>query len=450
MVVLLAVVMGGAFITVVVSFIGYFILQHRVARQTVAQGLALEIAEAGINYYRWHLAHQPNDYTDGTGSPGPYVHPYLDPEGGQIGSFSLAITQPPAGSSLVVIESTGWSDRFPNVKRKIRVRYGIPSVAQYSFLSDSSSWYGAGLTVGGRIHSNNGIRMDGTNLSTVASYRTSYTCGSETGCSPPATRPGVWGAGGPSGLWQFPVPRIDFDTITGDLVTMRSAAIADSTHFTASGSGGYHLVFRDTGVLDVYRVTQTATRRGYDTGVCHTLNERINTEQFVGQYALAAHPIFFFEDNVWVEGTVRGRTTVVAAHYPFASANTTLWVRNNVVYSVKDGSDVLGLISKDDIQYVLDLPNNFEIDAALLAQRGRIVRYHYNVSSCQTYTNAVRNSLTIHGALMTKLKSYWNFGSGPSSGFTTRTVNYDSSLFYSPPPYFPTSGEYQFISWEER
>lgn len=450
MVVLLAVVMGGAFVTVVMSFVGYFILQYRAARQQVAWGLALEVAEAGINYYRWHLAHAVQDYTDGTGGPGPYLHPYNDPEGGQIGTFSLTITPPPSGSTVVTIESTGWSDQFPNVKRKLRVRYGIPSVAEYSFLSDSSSWYGSGLTINGRIHSNNGIRMDGTNMSTVDSYKATYTCGSETGCSPPQTKPGVWGAGGSSGLWQFPVNRIDFDSITADLAAIRQAAITTNTHFAASGSAGYHLNFRNTGVVDVYRVTQTLTRRGYDSGTCHTLNERINSEQFVGQYSLADKQIFFFEDNVWVEGTVRGRATVVAAHYPFDSASTTLWVRNNLVYSVKDGSDVLGLISKDNIQFVLDLPNTFEINAAMIAQKGRIVRYHYNASSCQTYSNAVRNSLTIHGGLMTKLKSYWNFGNPPVSGFTTRTVNYDSYLFYAPPPYFPTDGEYQFISWEER
>ena len=32
---------------------------------------ALQIAEAGTNYYQWHLAHYKNDYRDGTGQAGP-------------------------------------------------------------------------------------------------------------------------------------------------------------------------------------------------------------------------------------------------------------------------------------------------------------------------------------------------------------------------------------------
>jgi cytochrome b subunit of formate dehydrogenase len=30
-------------------------------------------AEAGIEYYRWHLAHAQQDYQDGTGHAGPYL-----------------------------------------------------------------------------------------------------------------------------------------------------------------------------------------------------------------------------------------------------------------------------------------------------------------------------------------------------------------------------------------
>ena len=44
---------------------------------------ALGIAEAGVNYYLWHLSHNPEDYCDGQtcqGEPpyGPYEHEYKD------------------------------------------------------------------------------------------------------------------------------------------------------------------------------------------------------------------------------------------------------------------------------------------------------------------------------------------------------------------------------------
>ncbi len=34
---------------------------------------AFQIAEAGVDYYRWHLAHASQDFQDGTGKSGPYV-----------------------------------------------------------------------------------------------------------------------------------------------------------------------------------------------------------------------------------------------------------------------------------------------------------------------------------------------------------------------------------------
>ena len=37
-----------------------------------------------------------------------------------------------------------------------------------------------------------------------------------------------------------------------------------------------------------------------------------------------------------------------------------------------------------------------------------------------------------------------------TSGFITRDFTYDPSQYYDPPPFFPTQGEYEFISWEEQ
>src|SRR5512134_236831 len=61
---------------------------------------AFMIAEAGIEYYRWHLAVAPLDYHDGNASSsGPFVHDVLDKDGNVVGSFSLDITEPPGGTS---------------------------------------------------------------------------------------------------------------------------------------------------------------------------------------------------------------------------------------------------------------------------------------------------------------------------------------------------------------
>ena len=47
---------------------------YRAVSQTVEREKSFQIAEAGIDYYRWHLAHAAQDFQDGTGQSGPYVH----------------------------------------------------------------------------------------------------------------------------------------------------------------------------------------------------------------------------------------------------------------------------------------------------------------------------------------------------------------------------------------
>lgn len=416
----------------------------------IAFDQTLMVAEAGVNYYRWHLAHSPDDYQDGTGQPGPYEHDFKDPEGNIVGKYSLEVTPPEPGYSQVTIESTGWMLATPTVKRTVRVRYGIPSLARYSFLHNANVWFGQGLTVHGRAMSNGGIRQDGVNDSTIQSYKSTYTCGTETGCSPSRSRPGVWGSGGPTELWEFPVDWVDFGAINVDFQAMRDASIAMGSHYNTSSRQGYHVVFVNDGTARVYEVRTTNYYRGYDDGTCSNLYQRISTETLLATHNLADDNVLFFEDTVWVEGVVKGDVTLIAAKYPFDSNNEDMWIRNNVTYLAKDDNNHLALIAQRNIYFVKDLPQTFEIDAALLAKSGKIIRHNYAVGSCGSYSNAVRQRLVIYGSIISNLKSYWNWGSSPvTSGFTTRDVSYDNSLYLEPPPYFPANGDYEIISWDE-
>jgi len=454
-------IITGSLLVVIYGILFVLSLQFNYAQRQLGNESALHIAEAGVNYYRWHLAHDPDDFTDGTGTPGPYEHEYFDPQGNPIGKFILEITPPSQGSSIVTIKSTGFMYQFPEIKRVVSVRYGIPSFAKYSFLSNASSWYGTGITVNGLVHSNNGIRMDGTNTSLVTSAKETYMCGYETGCNPPEQKPGVWGSGGDRGLWQFPVPAVDFDEISLDLNRMREASQTEGLYLPSSGARGYHFIFSSDGTFTLKRVNSVSSIKGYSVpgegigqegqGGCRNLYQIITNETTLGNYNLEENPIVFAEDDIWVEGVVKGRITLVSASFPIQSSEKDIWIRGNITYTRHDGSDVLGLVSQDNIFFVRDVPDDFRIDAVLMAQKGKIIRHKYTNSSCGNTVGSVKNSLTINGALINYYKSYWNYISGGTlvSGFRTRTVTYDSHLLYSPPPYFPTTGEYEFISWTE-
>jgi len=442
-----------AFIIAIFGLLLMLTLQLDYSHRQVAREEAINIAEAGIQYYKWHLAHAPDDYQDGTGQAGPYIHDYIDPQRGLIGKYSLVITPPANGSSIVTIESTGWTDLYPAVKRTVRATYGKQSFAKYSFLQNASSWYGAGITVNGLVHSNTGIRMDGINTSFVTSAQSTYLCGSETGCNPPQTKPGVWGSGpgGSQGLWQFPVPPVDFNAISFDFTAMKTQAQTSGLYLGPSQVSGYHLVFVNDGTIKVSKVTRTNYYYGYSVEAgCQRLYQIITGETLLGTYNISSTPIVFSEDQLWVEGVVKGKTTVVAARFPIDTSQTNIWIPNNLYYNTYDGSNVLGLIAQTDIYFARDIPSDFKVDGALMAQKGKIIRHGYYLSTCGgSGSFSVKNSLTINGTIISYLKSYWNFGSGPSSGFRTRNVNYDANLLYTPPPFFPVSGDYQFISWKE-
>ncbi|OGM28298.1 hypothetical protein A2801_02465 [Candidatus Woesebacteria bacterium RIFCSPHIGHO2_01_FULL_41_10] len=442
-------VLTGAFLVVIYALLFLLAAQLEFSNRQVLSEQSLSIAESGVNYYRWHLAHAPDDFQDGTGGAGPYLHDFTDPEGNIVGQYSLEVIAPQDGSSIVTIRSTGHSNVNPSITRTIEAQYGQPSLARYSFLQHAASWYGSGITVNGDVHSNTGIRMDGTNTARVTSAQEQYTCGSETGCSPATYMPGVWGAGGDTGLWEYPVPQVPFSLIQFNFDDMQQNAINDGLYLEASGARGYHLVFSSNGTVNVRRVTNTNYYYGYESDDgCQRRYQRITGETSIGTYNVDDIPIIFAEDHLWVEGTVNGRITVVAARFPTASNEMNIWIRNNLLYAAYDGTNSLGLIAQHDIYFVRDIPNNFQVDAALMAQGGKIIRHGY-FSWCQGTTQAIKDSLTINGAVISFEKSYWNFGSGPTSGFITRTINYDGNLLFMPPPYFPVSGEYEFISWKE-
>ncbi len=425
-------------------------------RQT-ASDMALNIAEAGINYYSWHLSQSPDDYTDGTGEPGPYIHDFQDPQGDIIGKFSLEIDPPTQAKPIITITSTGWLNRYPKVKRSIQVEYGQVVLTRYAFLHNSNMWFGNSITVNGPVFSNGGIRQDGKNTSTVESAKSTYICGEESGCTPnPETKPGVWGNGEIDELWSYPKVPIDFDSIKVNFNEMKKASQDNGLYLAPSGAQGYHMVFLNTGQVSIYKVTGTSPINGYSLEYgCEVLQQVITSESAVGTYNLASTPIIFAEDHVWVEGIVNGKTTLAAARFPLGTFNANIWIRGNLTYLAKDGNHKLGLVAEKDIVFTRGVPEYFSLNAAVLAQNGRIIRHHYNKQGCRVGgqgTDSQKKEFNFYGSLISNQRSYWNFSQGPgspASGFTKTTLDYDQTNFGDPPPYFPTYGTYQFLSWRE-
>jgi hypothetical protein len=416
---------------------------------------ALNVAEAGINYYKWRLARDNTDYTDGTGEEGSYLHEYRDPQGDVVGYYEIRVEPPEPGSFIVRVLSTGWMVSNPAIKRTIAIRVGTPSLAEFAFLHNSNVWFGQGMTIHGPVMTNGGIRMDGINTSTLSTTKETYTCGVESGCSEAGeVRPGIWGHGGPQELWQFPVGNVDFNAININFNYMKAAAQESGIYLPNSGKQGYHLIFKADGTVDVKTVNTTDFYKGWSHDYeCENLYQTIVQEEAPITYSLTDKKMIFIEDTVWVEGTLNGQVTVVAAQFPLNSYQRDIWITNNLVYLDRSGAHKLGLIAQRDIIFAKDVPDDLEVNGALLSQSSRVLRHHYNYQGCRQGNPAMKNELTIYGAVISNLIAYWNFSGGggeqPTSGFVKRNIIYDTNLYYEPPPYFPTSGRVDVISWNE-
>jgi type II secretory pathway pseudopilin PulG len=265
-----ALVFGVIAAFLIAGLVSWFAISIKASRQTFNREQAIQIAEAGIDYYRWHLAHSPQDYQDGTAGPGPYIHDFLNKDGNIIGQFILEITPPPLGSTLVTVKSTGKVSADPNISRTITAKLAKPSIAKYAVAANDVMRFGEGTEVFGPIHSNQGIRFDGLAHNIISSAVSQYndpdpddcnnnvsfgvhTCVNPHDPSPPASVPNridIFQAGR-----QFPVPAIDFTGITADLAQMKSDAQADGFYRSSSGNLGYHVVLKTDDTFDLYRVT---------------------------------------------------------------------------------------------------------------------------------------------------------------------------------------------------
>jgi len=452
-------------VLIVTALAGWAVANITASRQAFNRELAIQIAEAGVDYYRWHLAHAPTDFQDGTGVPGPYTHDFYNKDGNIIGQFILNITPPPLGSSLVQVKSTGKVSTDPNVYRSILSVLAKPSFAKYAVAANANMRFGSGTEVFGPIHSNGGIRFDGLAHNIVTSALASYddpdyddcnnnnsfgvhTCKSPADPSPPAvtpSRPDVFEVGR-----QFPVPALDFAGITTDFAQIKSDAQSNGFYRAGSGKLGYHIVLKTNSTFDLYKVTKFTSAPG---GCTNSNNQdgwstwSIQNETLIGNYAFPANGLIFLEDDVFIDGQINNaRLTIAAALFPDnPSTRKSITVNNNLKYTNYDGKDVLSLIAQRNINIGLVSLDNLQIDAALVAQNGRVGRYYYS-SSCGS--NYIRQIITLYGMIATNQR--YGFAYTDGTGYQTRNINYDGNLLYGPPPSFPlTSDQYVIVSWQE-
>ncbi|MEX0621468.1 MAG: hypothetical protein WD187_00530 [Candidatus Woykebacteria bacterium] len=527
-IILISIVASLLLIIVSVTLLGL-----NVSKQGVRRTAALHIAEAGINYYLWHLVHDPADYCDGNpcvGSPpyGPFVHDFHDNTGKKIGSYTLWIAPPsitdgskvvichtpPAtnetisvapsavqghldhgdflgpcegggtGGGTVVVESRG-DVEDGNENRTIVAALGIPSFAQYAVVANDTVnhiRFGEDTEIFGPIHNNGGVRFDGVAHDLVTSAMAEYNDPDHDDIDSPQhsyhpdniLEPGVHTHVPPDedrflGGKSFPVPPVDFAQVTADLNEIETQATDDGYYYGPTGAG-YHIVLGNNNYT-IYRVNSV-------TASCNTSLGWQPTYGISSQSVVAAgvsyptNGVIFVDDNLWVDGKIMDVALTIAS-------SEEIYINNDIEYTYLDGRDKLGLIAQENISVGLYSEGSFSgssdqreltIHAALLAQNGRVGRnyypYRYRQFSWQSWSYCLqssdnywqRNKISVYGSLATNRRygfswicgDTWTIGDYCDSGYDVREVTYDENLSASPPPSFPTIGNYAILDWREK
>ena len=476
--------------------------------------LAFNIADAGINYYLWHLNHDSSDFKDGNSSAtlissgkyngyyGPFTHAYKDDNSKIVGNYTLYIKPKTKGSTIGDVISIGRTQDGKSV-RTIQADIGAPSYATYGLATAGMVWFGNNEASDGKIHSNVGIRMDGASNSEVTSARATYVPSSSLGGNGSTVRPGVWcntSVTSPDNCntrskadWSYPVPVLDFAAIVGNRCDLKKIAFESNAstqgyatgptacsnvpdirtpayipRYSSSGAfsdtRGYLIELNSNATYNLSKVT--AENYSYSNATSYTspYTSALTRTSIANNIPLPSDGVIFVEDNLWIRSNPEfgGRVTIVASRQ--ADSNVAkITAADDIAYTTKSGQDVLGLISEGSFiiaPYAPPKPNAsssefpFKIHAAIIA--GGDVRFPASyLSRSVTEWTTSNKSMEYFGSIgMTDSDGVWTWsvssGSSTIAGFQYNTTSYDYNLLYAPPPQFPITDTYNILNWREK
>ncbi len=372
---------------------------------------AFHVAEAGVFFYRWYLAHniegktssQVQDFWDGNplgmddngdgdcddpdtvDGDGDGTEAYVANYEG-IGQYKICITPPQTYSTVLHIQSEGTATSGGVTKKRIiRARQRKPSWSEFAILANADTRLSSGTVVYGPIHVNGGFQFDGVAHNIVTSSKTTY-IDPDTG----QTRPGVWtswssGYNSTLGSYVFragkryPTPVQDFNSITSNFNEMRDIAIVDDMFFDNSKEGRYIVLKTDAthptqGTMEVRRVesynsdftptfaqTCTITQEWQKVGKKWKwvdVTTCVDEAPIIKNIGVAAGGdpyagIVYVQDNVWIEGTLPEGVKLTIAAHDSGSVNPRIFIgMADIDYKKRDSDCVLGLSAEGNIELV--------------------------------------------------------------------------------------------------
>lgn len=428
--------------------------------------LAVQVADAGLSQYIARLVEDPR-YWDH------YVDPAEDPRvapGGTVyapgaawpagttwtyqgapqtkktvqsarfgrSTYSLRITPPVSGSDIVGVQAFAQIglDTPKPLARTLQARVIPSSIADYQMISNQAITYGSTAATTGKIYSAVSVNHNGTasaaiyGQDAVCSEPSSSQCSGHTYSAAKLTGGVYDSTTTPSFSDKFPTP-IDFSQFTKSMNSIRDAAQNGGVYRNDPTAAGWLLQFKSDGTVKIAKVTGSNLATAISTIACPTT------------VSMPANGAMYFEQPVVVSsgaatadgcGGTGPRDSVVDGRVTVATPGN-LYIGGNISYETS-GDDVLGLIASNNIVFTKYTPATTSVRAATLAQFGQWI-------TATGTADGAHDTLTYQGSQTTNQGGY-------ASMFTTRNYNYDASLKFLRPPFYPIiEGSWEVENWRE-
>lgn len=385
---------------------------------------SLQVAEAGVNDYLYHLNKDSEYYLRG-------VHPaegkgkWVRKNGGE---YNLEITPPADDEPLVQVKATGKvKNRLgADVTTTITASYRKKVFTQYIYLTNHESysqnnpiWWITGDVVRGPLHTNEDLFIDGD---PVFQGRVSMGGNLTIRSGNPVFEEG----------YKEHAETLDFPS-TNDKLKLEAQA------------RGYYYYGQTTITLrsDGYMEIVNSDGSGRTTGPTGVVPIPDNGVVYVD--GLRGNKYVATNGDVFISGTLRGKLTI-------GSANI-IWITGDLNYS-DDAADMLGLVATDSIlinHYDSSdrdvAPYNVTIKGALFALENSFGFERYNQGS-------PKGTITFVGSMVQNTR-------GPVGTFNSRTgqkltgysknYNYDKRMLYKSPPHFvePLNAGFELVGWTQ-
>ena len=368
--------------------------------------------------------------------------------------YNLQITPPQAAGNptdAVRIVSTGRKTGSTYDQRAIETYVDFSSVADYQMLSASTVVYGNDATTTGKIYSANDICHYGVAWANLYA-EDSITC-----------TPSLMGGAVTYNSATIPTPPkgTNFAALQVALVDVQRAADVAGILLDDFDNPAYHgwrLTFQSDGTVMV----QSCVKNGSNDLAAATPTCG-GSGSYQATLTLPTNGAIYATKTVIISGpgssgangpsTVNGRVTVASGDDIVIAGNIDYVVPISTCNSTGNcGDDVLGMAAQNSVYVANWAPNQLTWRGASLARLYQWRAWECNSLAGRTGTGS---TMTYSGSTITNGTTGnpdrgGSTGGGCMSSYDNRFYNYDTTLQYLPPPWFPTiDTPYEFTLFRE-